>query len=96
MRIEIKTVLIKPLIAAVLCGGAAYGSYNLLCGILTFGDPSSRLNGQSLSCLVSVGVAGVVYLICILFTKTLVKDDILMLPKGEKLAKILEKYKLIG
>ena len=96
VRIEIKTVLIKPLIAAVLCGGAAYGSYNLLCGILTFGDPSSRLNGQSLSCLVSVGVAGVVYLICILFTKTLVKDDILMLPKGEKLAKILEKYKLIG
>ena len=96
VRIEIKTVLVKPLIAALLCGGSAYGSYTLLCNIFTFGDPSSRLNGQSLSCLASVGVAGVVYLICILLTKTLVKDDILMLPKGEKLAKILEKYKLLG
>ena len=57
---------------------------------------SSRLNGQSLACLVSIGVAVLVYAISVLLMKTLVKDDILMLPKGEKLAKILEKYKLIG
>ena len=30
-----------------------------------------------------------------LLLKTLVKNDILLLPKGEKIAKILEKYKLI-
>ncbi len=96
VRIDIKTVIVKPLIAAVLCGGAAYGSYAVLCNVLTFGDMNSRLNGQSLACLVSIGVAVVVYAISVLFMKTLVKDDILMLPKGEKLAKILEKYKLIG
>ena len=95
-RIDIKTVIAKPLIAAVLCGSAAYGSYAVLCKVLTFGDMSSRLNGQSLACLVSIGVAVVVYAISVLLMKTLVKDDILMLPKGEKLAKILEKYKLIG
>ncbi len=96
VRIDIKTVLVKPFIAAVLCGGAAYGSYAVLCNVLTFGDASSRFNGQSLSCIVAVGVAVVVYAISVLLMKTLVKDDILMLPKGEKLAKILEKYKLIG
>ncbi len=96
VRIDIKTVIVKPLIAAVLCGGAAYGSYTVLCNVLTFGDASSRLNGQSLACLVSIGVAVVVYAISVLLMKTLVKDDILMLPKGEKMAKILEKYKLIG
>lgn len=96
VRIDIKTVVVKPLIAAVLCGGAAYGSYAVLCSVLTFGDMSSRLNGHSLSCLISIGVAVVVYAISVLLMKTLVKDDILMLPKGEKLAKILEKYKLIG
>ncbi len=96
VRIDIKTVIVKPLIAAVLCGGAAYGSYVVLCKVLTFGDMSSRLNGQSLSCLISIGVAVLVYAISVLLMKTLVKDDILMLPKGEKLAKILEKYKLIG
>ena len=96
VRIDLKTVIIKPLIAAVLCGGAAYGAYAVLSNVLTFGDMNSRLNGQSLACLVAIGVAVVVYAISVLLMKTLVKDDILMLPKGEKLAKILEKYKLIG
>ncbi len=95
VRIDIKTVIVKPLISAVLCGGAAYGSYMLLRSVLTFGDMSSRLNGQSLACIISIGIAVVVYAISVLLMKTLVKDDILMLPKGEKLAKILEKYKLI-
>lgn len=96
VRIDLKTVIVKPFIAAVLCGASAYVSYMLLCRVLTFGDMSGRLNGQSLSCIISIGVAVVVYGITVLLTKTLVKNDILMLPKGEKIAKILEKYKLIG
>jgi stage V sporulation protein B len=56
---------------------------------------NSRLNGNSLACIVSIGVAVVVYAISALLLKTLVKNDILLLPKGEKIAKILEKYKLI-
>lgn len=95
VRIDIKTVIVKPLISAVLCGGAAYGSYAVLSSVMTFGDMSSRLNGQSLACIISIGIAVVVYAISVLLMKTLVKDDILMLPKGEKLAEILEKYKLI-
>ena len=95
VRIDIKTVLVKPLIAAVLCGASAWGSYELLSSVLTFGDMNSRLNGNSLACLISIGVAVVVYAISALLLKTLVKNDILLLPKGEKIAEILEKYKLI-
>lgn len=95
VRIDIKTVILKPLVSAVLCGVAAWGSYRLLSSVLTFGDMSGRLNGNSLACIVSIGVAVVVYAISILLSKTLVKNDILLLPKGEKIAKILEKYKLI-
>lgn len=96
VKIELKTVIVKPLISAVLCGASAWGSYRLLGSALTFGDMSGRLNGQSLACLISICVAVVVYAISVLLMKTLVKDDILMLPKGEKIAEILEKYKLIG
>lgn len=95
IKIELGTVLVKPLIASVLCGGAAYGSYKLLSSVMTFGDMSGRLNGSSLACIISIGVAVVVYAIAVLLLKTLVKNDILLLPKGEKIAKILEKYKLI-
>lgn len=96
VKIELKTVIVKPLISAVLCGASAWGVYRLLSSVLTFGDMSGRLNGQSLACLISIGVAVVVYAISVLLMKTLVKDDILMLPKGEKITEILEKYKLIG
>ena len=95
VKIDIKSVLIKPLISSVVCGGAAFGSYKLLSHFLTFGE-GSMLSGANVSCLVAIGIAVLAYGICVLLTKTLVKDDILMLPKGEKIAKILEKYKLIG
>jgi hypothetical protein len=37
-----------------------------------------------------------VYGIALLLSKGLSKEDILMLPKGEKIAKTLEKYKVLG
>ena len=96
IKISFSTVFIKPFIASVLCGAAAYVSYSLLCRVLTFGNPDSRLCGESVACLAAICIAGIVYLISVLLLKTVVKDDILMLPKGEKIAKVLEKYKLIG
>jgi stage V sporulation protein B len=95
VRLDLKSVLIKPVISAVVCGGAAFGSFELFSHFLTFNE-GSRLGGTSISCVLAIGVAVVAYGICVLLTKTLVKDDILMLPKGEKIAKILEKYKLLG
>ena len=96
VRIDLMTVMVKPLIASVLCGVAAGGSFKVLSAILTFGNETSRLNGYSLSCLISIGIAVVVYAISVLFMKTIVKEDILMLPKGEKIAEILEKFKVLG
>lgn len=96
IRLDIKTVFIKPFIAAALCGVSAYGSYKLLSSVLTFGNPDGRLNGASLSCLISIVIAVAFYALAVLLTKTIVKADVLMLPKGEKIAEILEKYKLLG
>jgi stage V sporulation protein B len=93
-KIDVKSVIFKPLVSAVLCGGAAYGSFRVLSEFIVFNE-GSRLSGQSICCLLSIGVAVVVYAIAVLLLKTLVKNDILMLPKGEKIAEILEKYKLI-
>ena len=88
--------LFRPLISSVACGGAAWGAYKLISTYLVFGEEGSRLNGETLACIISIIIAVVVYAICILVSKTIVKDDILMLPKGEKIAEILEKYKLLG
>lgn len=87
VRLDMKTVIIKPLIASLLCGGAAMGSYKLFTDILDLGN--------TIGCIGSIAIAVLVYAISVLLMKTLVKNDILMLPKGEKIAEILEKYKLI-
>lgn len=87
VKIDLKTVIIKPLVASVLCGVSAYGVYALVSKVAGLGN--------TLACLAGIAVAVLVYGISVLLMKTLVKNDILMLPKGEKIAKILEKYKLI-
>ena len=81
------SVFLKPLIAAVLCAVTAYGSYALLMAVL---PAMAKIN-----VLVSIMLACVVYAAALLLLKALSKDDILMLPKGEKIAKVLEKHNFI-
>ena len=64
------------------CGGAAWAAYQ---GLSRWGM------GNSVAVGLSVGLGGVVYLGGLLLSQALVKKDLLMLPKGEKIAKALEK-----
>ncbi len=66
----------------VSCAGARL-LYNLL----------SQMISPSISTVVGIGFAGLCYLAIILFSRTMSKDDIILLPSGEKIAKILEKRK---
>ncbi len=96
IKLKFVSVFLKPFTASLFCGGAAYASYGLFSRVLTFGNPESRLSGSSLSCLLSIGVAAAVYIIFVFLMKIIEKDDIMMLPKGEKIAKTLEKFRLLG
>ncbi len=86
----------KPALSAAVCALAAFATHAIFSNILTFGDASSRFNGQNFATLLGVGVAVVVYAVMLLIIKGISKDDLLMLPKGKKIAKTLEKYDLIG
>ena len=46
--------------------------------------------------LIAVMIAVAFYEVALLFSRAISKDDVAMLPKGEKIAKILEKYGLMG
>jgi stage V sporulation protein B len=54
------------------------------------------MNSKTLSTFIAIGIAAVIYLISLLLVKGIAKDDIIMLPKGEKIAKTLEKYGFLG
>jgi len=69
----------KPAFAAVVMGVVATVLYPIFAGIL----------GAKLGCLMVLGICVVVYFAVLLLIKGFVREDILMLPKGNKLCKLL-------
>lgn len=81
------STVFKPTFAAIVCGGAALGSDWLL---------ERLMGGGKIATALCIIIAAVVYIICLGVSKTFTENDILMLPKGEKLAKVLAKLHWIG
>ena len=72
---------VKPLIASALMAAAAWGTHGLLTGPL---DMSSRL-----ATVAGILVGVVVYLILVLALQIISREDLTLMPKGDKIAKIL-------
>lgn len=77
--------LLRPLLSAVIMGAAVYGTYFLLGQFFT---ATSRLHAVIL-CGAPIGVGVIVYLVCVILFKAIKKEDCLLLPKGDKVAKLL-------
>lgn len=92
VRINFLSVFIKPIICGILCGVGAYCAFGIFNSIL----PGASTIRNILVLGVSIGFGGIIYVVSILLLKGLAKDDINMLPKGEKIVKILAKYGFIG
>ena len=71
--------LIRPLLAAVIMGGATWLVYRVGSGIV----------GSKLACLAALVVAVIVYAVLVVVLRCITYEDCLLLPKGEKIAKIL-------
>lgn len=85
IRPDFKSIIIKPLISSGCCAIAAYASQGLL----------SRIVSYKIATILSIIIAVVVYIATLLLTKTLNRDDFKMLPKGDKILMLLEKYNLV-
>ncbi len=87
---DFRVALLRPFVASVICIAAAWLSYQLIAGLLP-----ATTTGLLISTLAVVLIACVVYAVFLLILRAITKEDVLMLPKGAKIAAILEKYKLI-
>ncbi len=81
VKISYFNIFVKPLIAGFFCGITAWSSYGLV----------SRMISKNISTIISIGLAGVVYMIVLIILKAITEDDIMMLPKGDKLLKLFSK-----
>jgi len=76
------STLLKPLISGIACGVVAYFVFNLS-------------SGGALFTVVAIAAAGVTYLVALFALRTFTADDVLSLPKGEKLLKLFRKLHLV-
>ena len=75
--------LLRPLLPAAVMGVAVWGVYRLLMAVL--GTGASRI----ILCGVPVAVGVGIYLVGIVIFKAISREDCLLLPKGDKISKIL-------
>ncbi len=72
-------LLIRPMAACIGMGAGAFITYKLVSGLL----------GNTVGVALAICVAGALYLVLLLALGALEKDDVLMMPKGQQLARLL-------
>ena len=92
VRVNWVSVFVKPLFSAVLCGVAAFTSYGLFSNILPDISRGDFSVTNILATCIAVIFAVAVYAIAMFLVGGIAKSDVKMLPKGEKIAKLLAKY----
>ena len=75
----------KPIICGAVCGGTAWAVNQAL----------KRVLGNSLSALIAIAAAAFVYVVMLFAIKAITRQDIISMPKGKKIIKILEKLRLM-
>jgi stage V sporulation protein B len=87
IKINMVSVFLKPLIASLLCAVSAYTSYEILTNII--------LINTKISTIFSIIISALIYIITLFTFKTINENDLKTLPKGEKIACILKKLKIV-
>lgn len=83
---QFMSVFLKPLLASLVAVGASYAVYRFV----LFERISIKL-----CAILGIGLAGVLYVILIFVFKAIERDDVLLLPKGERICALLERRGLI-
>lgn len=76
--------VIKPILAVAIMGICSYFIYSILLGIIA----------PKLATIVAIIVAVIIYALAVVALKVFNKEEILAMPAGEKIYKLLEKSKI--
>lgn len=85
VSLDMKSIFVKPLFAAIVMGVAAFGTYKAV-----FAMMGSNTVATGLGIIVAV----VVYFVMVFVTRAVTKDELAMIPKGELIYRVAEKMHL--
>ncbi len=79
---SIRKIFLKPLIAGVCCGGTALGV-------------SALIGEGKLQTLISIAAAVVIYAVVIVVIKGINRADVMMMPCGKHICRVMDKFNLL-
>lgn len=85
LEFKLSKIIMKPIIATIIMSIVSYFVYILSLGII---------NNKNICTIIGIIIAVIVYAISVIILKIYSEEDILMIPKGEKILKILKKVKI--
>ena len=82
VNIKLIKITVRPLASTAVMAVAASLSFRIF---------NSIIGSQRFVTLLSIAVAGIIYVICLFLTGSITQDDLSLIPKGEKLRKFVRK-----
>jgi stage V sporulation protein B len=82
-------ISVRPLACTIVMGAAAFAVYGLAEKLLLPALGGGRI-GMLICLIAAIAIAAIIYFVLVIALKAITKEDILLLPKGEKLAKLLK------
>ena len=89
IKLSLGKYIAKPLVSGIVMGAVAFGMYTLLAKVMGTGYINNLI-----TTVVSIGVSAVVYFGFVFALRIMSKDDILLLPAGGRILRLLIKLKL--
>ena len=84
IKLGVRKFVIKPILATVIMGICSYFIYSILLGIIA----------EKLATILAIGFAVIIYGLAIIALKVFTKEEIKMMPAGDKIYNILTKLKI--
>lgn len=84
LDLTLSKFVLKPILATSMMGICSYAVYLIL----------NSINGKNLATIIAILVAVLIYSLAIIILKVFTKEEIYMIPYGNKLYKILEKLEI--
>lgn len=84
LKLGVRRFVIKPILATIIMAICSYFIYSLLLGIIA----------EKLATIIAIVSAVVIYALAVVVLKVFTKQEIKMLPAGNKICMILEKLKI--
>ena len=85
IKLDTKRTVLMPVISALIMGVIVLGSFKI----------AINITSSNMATAISILIGGISYLVLLVLTKGLIYEDFETIPKGESIAKILIKIKLL-